>query len=65
MGEITQATLIAQTFFINNPILIKENFSKAIKTVQHKMFIDLEKINMIIINLFIIIDLFKNKIIEI
>ena len=65
MGEITQVILITLTFFINNPILIKENFSKATKTIQPKMFMDLEKINVIIINLFIIIDLFKNKIIEI
>ena len=64
MIEITQMKLIAHNS-VMYPILIEENSRIKIKIILHKILMDLEKINMAMINLLVVIDLFLDKTIEI
>lgn len=64
MIEITQMKLIAHNS-VMYPILIEDNSRIKIKIILHKILMDLEKINMAMINLLVVIDLFLDKTIEI
>ena len=64
MIEIIQMKLIAHNS-VMYPILIEDNSRIKIKIILHKILMDLEKINMAMINLLVVIDLFLDKTIEI